>query len=220
MSKLHHFTRSGLPGIDSVPFGMHSCHFYSDRDQLLAALVPYFVAGLRGNERCRWVTAPPLPAREAIQALRAASDGIDDAIEMDALRVLDFDEWYATSGKFKGLDLVQVWLEEEEQALADGYNALRISGNASFLKPSELSTFMQYERHVTARFAGRRIVALCSYAVAQCNDRQMREVMNAHLCGFERTDANWQVVPINHKPRQRAGTRSYEMGGRVGEHGG
>ena len=46
------------------PFREHACHFYSSTDQLVAALVPYAVAGLRGNERCLWVTAPLLPARE------------------------------------------------------------------------------------------------------------------------------------------------------------
>jgi hypothetical protein len=33
--------------------------------------------GLRGSERCLWVTAPPLPARDGVQALRAAWDGVD-----------------------------------------------------------------------------------------------------------------------------------------------
>jgi hypothetical protein len=37
------------------------------------------------------------------------------------------------------------------------------------------ATFMQYEQALTARFNGRSIVALCSYAQAQCNDQQMSE---------------------------------------------
>ena len=57
-----HLTDCGLPGIVRIPYGLHACHFYSGREQLLEALVPYFVAGLRGKERCLWITAPPLPA--------------------------------------------------------------------------------------------------------------------------------------------------------------
>ena len=75
------FTHCGLPGIDHVPYGMHVCHFYSVRAQLVAALVPYVVAGLRANERRLWVTAPPLPAGEAVQAPPAAWDGPDEAIQ-------------------------------------------------------------------------------------------------------------------------------------------
>jgi hypothetical protein len=86
-------------------------------------MVPYFIAGLRENERCLWITAPPLPAHEASQALRAASD--------------DFDQWYGSLGRLKGLDVIHFWLEEEERALAEGYNGLRITGNASFLTPGD-----------------------------------------------------------------------------------
>jgi hypothetical protein len=194
MANLSHITRGGLPGIDRIPFGMHACHFYSNRDQLVAALVPYSLAGLRGNERCLWVTAPPVPAGEAVLALRAAWDGVDDAIEVGALRILD-------SAQLEGLDAVQFWIEEEERALAEGYDGLRIAGNTSFLTPGDWSTLMEYEQAVTARCNGRRIVMLCSHAVAQCNDQQMSEVMHAHLCTFERRDANWQVVAVPQVPR-------------------
>ncbi|WP_119460824.1 MEDS domain-containing protein [Rhodospirillaceae bacterium SYSU D60014] len=198
MENLSHITRCGLPGIDRVPFGMHACHFYSNRDQLVAALVPYSVAGLRGNERCLWVTAPPLPAREAVQALRGAWDSVDDAIQAGALHILD-------SARLKGLDLVQLWLEEEERALAEGHNGLRIAGNTSFVTPGDWSTFMEYEQAVTARFNDRRIVALCSYALAQCNYQQMSEVMHAHHCTLERLDADWQVFAV---PQFRGGSES------------
>jgi hypothetical protein len=197
MANLPHITRCGLPGIDRVPFGMHACHFYSDRDQLVAALVPYSVAGLRGNERCLWVTAPPLSAREAVKALRTAWDGVDDAIQTGALRILD-------SARLKGLDVVRFWLEEEERALAEGYNGLRIAGTTNFLTPNDWSAFMEYEQAVTERFNGRRIVTLCSYALAQCSDQQMSEAMHAHHCVLERLDADWQVLAVPHSEGHEA----------------
>jgi hypothetical protein len=197
MANFSHITRCGLPGIEWVPFGMHACHFYGNSDQLVAALVPYAVAGLRGNERCLWVTAPPLPARKAVKALRAAWDGADDAIQAGALRILDFDHWYASAAGLKGLDVVELWLEEEKRALAEGYNGLRIAGNTSVLKPGDWSTFMEYEEAVTARCNGRRIVALCSYARAECNHQQMSEVMHAHHCTFDGPDPDGQAFAVS-----------------------
>jgi hypothetical protein len=191
-----YITRLGLPGIDRVPFGIHACHFYRNRDELVAALVPYFVAGLQGHERCLWVTAPPLPASEAVEALRAAWNDVDAAIQAGALRILDFDQWYGNSAGLKGLDVVRLWLEEEERALAEGYNGLRISGNTSFLKPREWSTFMEYERTVTSRFNGRRIIALCCYALGQCSDQKMSEVMHMHRCTVEGPDADGRTFSI------------------------
>jgi len=116
-------------------------------------------------------------------------DDVDDAIQAGALRILD-------SARLKGLDVVQLWLEEEERALAEGYNGLRIAGDTRFLTAGDWSTFMEYEHAVTARCNGRRIVTLCSCALAQGNDQQMSEVMHAHHCALERLDADWQVFAV------------------------
>ena len=195
MANFTHITRFGLPGIDPIPFGMHTCHFYSNRDQLVAALVPYFAAGLRANERCLWITAPPLPVQEAVAVLRDAWNGVDDAIQTGELRILDFDQWYASSAGLRGLDVVQIWLKEEEQALDEGYNGLRIAGNTSFLKKDDWSTFMEYEQAVTAHFKSRRIIALCSYALTQCTDQQMSEVLHAHHGALRSSDDDhWTMI--------------------------
>jgi len=203
MKNLSHITHFGLPGIDRIPFGMHACHFYSNRDELVRVLVPYFLTGVNANERCLWVTAPPLSAREAVQALRAS--GVEDAIQAGALRILDFNDWYAGSVGLKGLDVVQVWLNEEERALAQGYSGLRIAGNMSFLNPGELSTFIEYEQAVTTHFKSRRIVALCSYPLAQCNHQQMSDVRHAHHWALQGSDADWKWVEPPQFPKHSKG---------------
>jgi hypothetical protein len=76
-----------------------------------------------------------------------------------------------------------------------GMNA-RIAGDTRFLTASDRSTFMEYEHAVTARCNGRRIVTLCSYARAQCNDQQMSEVMYAHHCALEGPDADVQAFAV------------------------
>ena len=188
-------TSCGLPGIDRVPFGTHACHFYKDKDALISALVPYFVAGLRANERCLWITASPLPANEALKVLRAAWSDTDNAIQAGKLRILEFDEWYERACQSKGREMVRLWLKEEERALADGYNGLRITGNITFLTPGTWSSFMDYEQSVSAQFRSRRIIALCSYLVTQSDETQQSEVMDAHNCTLEYEDATWRVVP-------------------------
>jgi two-component system, sensor histidine kinase PdtaS len=204
VANLTHMTSCGLPGIDSVPFGTHACHFYKDRDELIAALVPYFVAGLRANERCLWITASPLPAGEALDELRAAWPDADSAIDAGKLRIIDFDAWYNRIGQMKGPDVVQLWLEEEERAIEDGFNGLRVTGNISFLTPDTWSPFMDYEKAVSTRFKNRRIVALCSYLVTQCENGELSEVMHAHNCALERDDTTWRVVPRTGFPLNKA----------------
>jgi hypothetical protein len=195
MIELPGITHCGLPGINRVPFGMHACHFYRDRAELAAALVPYFVAGLRGHERCLWVTAPPLPAADALAALRAEWPDVDAAMKADALRILDFGQWYASAGRLKGAEVAQMWLAEEERALGDGFNGLRITGNTSFLTPGDWPAFMEYEQSLSGLFEKRRILTLCSYALGQCKGEQRRDVARAHHCVLECQDATWELSP-------------------------
>jgi hypothetical protein len=54
------------------------------------------------------------------------------------------------------------------------------------------------EETVTARFKGRRIVALCSCAGAECNEQQqMSEVMHAHHCAFEGPSLDGQAFAVS-----------------------
>jgi hypothetical protein len=94
-------------------------------------------------------------------------------------------------GRLKGLDVIQFWLEEEERALAEGYNGLRITGNTSFLTPGDWPTFMEYEQALSARSTAG---ASSRFAATRGRGAQTSEVMHAHHCAFERPDTDWQVI--------------------------
>ena|SRR5437870_762338 len=56
----------------TCPGGTHFCHFYETTEDLLDTLVPYFKAGLEGNEFCVWVISEPLREADAWSALEGA----------------------------------------------------------------------------------------------------------------------------------------------------
>jgi hypothetical protein len=169
------------------------CHFYEDRADLVAALVPFFAAGLRANERCIWITAEPLSAADARAELQKAADA-DAAIRSGALTIRDFSTWYVEAEGLKSAQVADLWLAEEARALAQGYDGLRITGNASFLTPETWPDFMDYEEVVHRAFQGRRIVSLCTYDSRRCAPSQIDEVMQRHSCALERPDEGWQIV--------------------------
>jgi len=190
-----HFTDCGLPGVSQIPYGVHMCCFYKTREELVAALVPFFLAGLRANERCVWITAEPFPAVDAIVELEKAGMDARAQIERGALVVRDFSDWYAEAGALKGSDVVDLWLAEEARTLAAGYTGMRITGNVTFLQGGEdWSVFMEYEALVNRAFAGRRIVTLCTYWLEQCGPTEMMEVLQRHNAALERPDEGWQVL--------------------------
>jgi hypothetical protein len=189
-----HLTDCGLPGVRHIPYGVHMCNFYRTREELIAALVPFFAAGLRANERCIWITAQPLLAVDAVAALENAAPEARAAIASGALVVRDYDDWYAVAGALKGNQVVDLWLAEENRALAEGYAGLRITGNVTFLRREEWELFMEYEELVNNAFQGRRIVTLCTYRLDSCGASEVFDVMRRHTGALERPDEGWQVL--------------------------
>ena len=192
--RMPHLTDCGLPGVKDIPYGVHMCHFYRDKDELAAALVPYFAAGLRANERCIWITAAPLPAHDAKAALAASAFDFEREVARGALVIRDHDDWYADPAALQGHEVVERWLDEERRALANHYSGLRITGNVTFLRPEDWEVFMEYERLVQHAFQGRRIVTLCTYALHRCGASEVLDVMRRHSCTLDRPDEGWQIL--------------------------
>jgi hypothetical protein len=140
-------------------------HFYRGRAELEAAIVPFLADGLlRSNERCLWITAPPLEGEDAIAALERSVPDVGDCIRRGQLEIFDYRSWYCRGGSFDAATVVGCWLAEERQALADGYAGLRVTGNMSWLDSAEVvAAFSAYEKTMQECAGGRRITCLCSY---------------------------------------------------------
>jgi hypothetical protein len=197
MSALPNLTDCGLKGIKAVPYGVHMCHFYEGREDLAAALVPYFVAGLRNEERCVWVTAEPLDAHAAKAELARTGLNVDALERKGSLIIRDASDWFASIDRLDGAKakIMDLWLDEERRALAAGYNGLRITGNTAFVNRADWAAFMEYEEYAEEAFASQRIVALCSYLLDRRAGADVLDVVRRHSCTLDRPDeGGWQVL--------------------------
>jgi two-component system, sensor histidine kinase PdtaS len=187
-------TICGLRGIGHIPYGIHMCHFYRERQDLVEALVPFFIAGLHSNECCTWITAEPLNRGEAKLELEKAGCDAEAAISSGALTIQDYAEFYLKARGMKSRQVAELWLAEEARALEQGYSGLRITGNASFVMPETWQDFMDYEEVVHQAFQGRRIVSLCSYDARRVAAAEVGGVMRRHTCALDRPDESWQII--------------------------
>ena len=138
----------GLDIIGDVPWGGHFCQFYSSREDLADILVPYFKAGLENNEYCMWVTSDFLPADHAKALLAKAVKGLEDYIKRGQIEILDYSQWYTKSGTFDAPKVLQGWVEREEQAIRNGFDGLRLTGDTFWLEKQDWSAFSDYEEEV------------------------------------------------------------------------
>jgi two-component sensor histidine kinase len=187
-------TPSGLPFVGDLVWGAHFCKFYETAEDLKDCLIPYFKAGLDNNEKCLWVASEPFGKMDALAALRAASANADAAIAHGQIEVIDHTEWYRCQGSVRPEELPLTWLGRVEQALAEGYRGLRVTGNMAFLAPADWNSFMDYERAVQRCFHGHRIIALCSYPLDRADSSQVLEVMRSHAFAIVRRDGQWESV--------------------------
>jgi hypothetical protein len=182
----------GIPGLGAAPYGLHMCHFFPTRQELIDGLVPYFEAGIDNNEQCIWVTSSPLPAQDVLIEI-SSSEKLMRAVRSGQLRVFEAVEWYGEPEAFDGEQVLQRWLETEQSALADGFQGLRITRNTSFVTRARWSQLMEYERKLHGWIKDRRIIACCSYLREQCGAVEVLEVVRCHHGSLDRTDDHWDL---------------------------
>lgn len=186
-----HLTSLGIPGIGAVPYGIHMCHFYPEHRDLLDGLASYFQTGLANNERCVWV-APSAQLGE-IGAEIAKSAALQSALAAGQIKILDAMEWVAAPGKAVADEMVGRWLDEEERAVADGFQGLRVGGDTSFFSRDRWEGLMEYEEQLHNRIRGRRMLVCCSYHRAQCRAVDILDVVLRHDGALDRNELHWEV---------------------------
>lgn len=184
-------TKYGVPGIDQVPFGMHVCHFYRAREDLVDALVPYFAAGLSNNEQCVWIA--PFSTDEAAAALRTVPSGLDAMLDKGQMQIIDAKSWHPSTQHTEENAVVQFWLHEEEKALSNGYQGLRGAVDTSSLYIDDWDTLMHYEGAVGDAIRDRRILMLCNYDAHKCQATSVLEAVRTHQHALDRRDVNWEM---------------------------
>ena len=186
---------SGLALCGELEWGAHICHFYETRADLVDTLVPFFAAGLAHHERCLWVTADPLPARDAHDALSEQVPDLDRLVASGQIRIVDHSAWHTRTGRLDAEALLEVWIAAEREALAAGYTGLRATGNVSFLASQEPWHELEaYEARVSDTFAGHRIIGLCSYPLGETLGKDVLRVIRNHQCALARHGGAWELV--------------------------
>jgi PAS domain-containing protein len=200
---------SGLETVPHLPWGSHVAHFFESGGELKDIMVPYFKAGLENNERCLWVTGAAFNAEQARDALRSAVPDLDQRERRKQIEIANGGDWYAASEKLRPDELVSGLLKREEDALAQGYEGLRTSGNCAWVPQPQWSDFLTYEKLVQKSVRGRRMICMCSYCLDQLHDGAHLQVMNRHD----------MAIPIAFRSPPRPGEAPDLLEGEIAERG-
>jgi signal transduction histidine kinase len=216
--------KSGIDIVDDMPWGTHFCHFYETREDLLDILIPYFKAGLENNELCVWVVFDPLNERKAVNALRRNIPEADRYLAEGRIEIVTHSELYLKDGSFDLEQVINIWNEKLAEALAIGYDGIRINGNEAWVTEKQWEDFSEYEKKLNEMIAGRRMIVLCTYPLVVSRGSEIFDVARTHQFAIARRHGSWDVVEppdilrskqeikrLNEELEQRVADRTREL---------
>ena len=185
---------SGIDVIGGVTWGTHFCQFYKTKQDLIDILVPYFKAGLEGNEFCMWVTSEPFVVVEAEESMRKAVNDFDEYLREGQIEIIPYNEWYLLGGTFDDDRVLSGWISKMEQALAMGYSGLRLTGNTFWLERNHWQAFTEYEAKVNGVIGKYRMMAACTYNLDKCDGIAVIDVVKNHQFALIKQEGKWDII--------------------------
>jgi DNA-binding CsgD family transcriptional regulator len=186
--------RTGIPPLGPLPWGSHICMFYESRQDLIDAHCDYFGAGLADNERCLWALSEPLDRDRAIAGMTKEIAGFDGYLATGAIELIPGDQWYLQDEKVDPQRITDAWLAKMDEALAQGFAGLRVSGNAFWMESDLWNSFLEYEDEIHRSLAGTRMIALCTYPLPLARAVDLLEVARAHHIAVTRRRGKWEFL--------------------------
>ena len=191
-------TRSLRTAVDLAP-GDHLCCIYETEEEHRAVLTPFLRQGLERGEKVVYI----VDARTAETVLGyLRDDGLapEPYLERGQLTILTRDDAYMREGVFDPDGMIALLRTETEQALAEGYSALRITGEMTWalrgLPGSE--RLIEYEARLNEFFPGSRCLAICQYDRRRFDSEVLLDVLRTHpiaVIGTEVYDNFYYMSP-------------------------
>ena len=186
--------KTGIKIIGDVPWGTHFCQFYQNKEDLIDILVPYFRVGLEKNEFCMWVTSEPLNEEEIKEAMEKAVPDFDKNLKRGQIEIVQHTEWYFKDGVFNSQSVLNGWIDKLNQAIARGYDGMRITGNATWLGKRDWRDFANYEEKVNSAIKKYKMIAVCTYPLNECGAYEVIDVVRNHQFAFIKQEGEWGLI--------------------------
>ncbi len=184
----------GIDSVGNISWGTHLCQFYKTKKDLTDILVPYFAEGLRNNEFCIWITAPPVEAEEAKQTLSKAVPNLEEYLHKEQIEIITYNDWDRKNGKFDINQVLQRLIEKEQQAQKHGFAGLRLSRNTFWVKQDLWKQFVDYEEALNEVVRSHKMIALCTYCIDKCTGSEVLDVIRNHKGTMLKLGEKWTVI--------------------------
>lgn len=161
--------------------GEHACCLYETEEQQRVSLTAFLRQGLEWGEKVVYF-ADPQTAKAIVSCLRHNGLDVARCVATGQLQILTAAEAYMREGVFDPDRMIAFLRAETERALAEGYRALRVTGEMTWalrgLPGSD--RLIEYEAKLNTFFPGSRCLALCQYDRRRFPPALLLDVLSTH----------------------------------------
>lgn len=172
---------SNPKGVEELGVHDHPCLIYETHEEQFSAIVPFFLAGLERHEKCVYI-ADDNTIAQVLEAM--ANGGIDTegAVRSGALTILSKRDAYLKQGYFDPDWMIRFLKEAVDSAKADGYRALRASGEMTWVLGGEpgADRAIEYEAKLNYFFPKNDVVAICQYNLKRFKPDIVLDAIRTH----------------------------------------
>lgn len=174
-------TRRRVSNIDELGVGDHVCWAYDDPDTFVRAVPRYVAAGLARHQRVVCYLSDTMLDAVRTRVVGEVS-GASDAIASGALTFSRALDAYIHSRPFEPDERIEGYSQMADEAIADGYSALRILGEATEIveDPSASDRWPAYELRADLLTWRKPVIGVCAYDTRRCGARSLSMLEAVH----------------------------------------
>jgi two-component system, sporulation sensor kinase E len=187
-------SRKALDIFQHLGWGSHLCLLYQQKTDLLNLLVPYIQAGLENHEYCICISAEPLYLQQTHIALWKAIPEFGQYYKKGQIAFISSKEWHLGKGKVRVDDLAHRCFSRLNQALAQGYNGLRISTHNTWMQNKYWNSFQDYEACLDNMIQDYKMITMCSYSLDKCQATHILDLCRNHQCTYIYSPEGCQAI--------------------------
>lgn len=176
-------TRSAtvLPSIARMQAGDHYCGIYRTDEDHRVLVVDFIRQGVERGEKMLYIVNIQTAAQ--LGAMLAAADiDVDTLLEKRQLVILTAKEAYLKGGQFDPDKMLTLLREETDQALAEGYAALRVTGEMTWALAGDPGSerLVEYESKLNRFFPDSKCYAVCQYDRRRFDAEMLLDILHTH----------------------------------------
>ena len=196
MAALH-----SIRNINELEPGDHVCCLFETDNEHRALMTSFMRQGLERNEKVIYIL-DTRSANEVINYLRDNGVETESCLESGQLIIFTVGEAYMREGIFDPDNMIALLQDQTEQALNEGYSALRVTGEMTWALRdlSSPGRLIEYEAKLNTFFPGSKCLAICQYDRRRFSATSLLDIFTNHpiaCVGREVFDNFYYVPPMD-----------------------